>query len=299
MCRRGPAKGLVEPRLGARAHLIEPGGGPLPGRQRELPPGEDPALLVRLLEGRQRQRLAQPALGAVAGDLASAREIRAAAAALLQACPRIDVLIHNAGLWPSRLERNEDGLEHAFVVNHLAPFLLNHLLEARLVEGQSRVVQVSAGLYVKGRPDPARTPTGEDFHPLGTYPTTKLCNLLLVPRFADRWRALGVTSNAVHPGVIRTGLGDRGGVLGYLLRAVKRLWKSPEEGARPVVRLALDPALAGVTGKYFHLEEEAPLQPVARDEALAARLWRQARELSGLGLEERRTEAEGPEAAAR
>ena len=132
----------------------------------------------------------------VVGDLASAREIRAAAAALLQACPRIDVLIHNAGLWPSRLERNEDGLEHAFVVNHLAPFLLNHLLEARLVEGRSRVVQVSAGLYVKGRPDPARTPTGEDFHPLGTYPTTKLCNLLLVPRFADRWRALGVTINA-------------------------------------------------------------------------------------------------------
>ena len=50
------------------------------------------------------------------------------AAALLDACPRVDVLVHNAGLWPSRRVLTEDGLEAAFAVNHLAPFLLNHLL---------------------------------------------------------------------------------------------------------------------------------------------------------------------------
>jgi len=236
--------------------------------------------------GRQAQndlaRVGPGAVELVVGDLGSARSIREAAGALVEACPSIDVLIHNAGLWPSRLERNEDGLERAFVVNHLAPFLLNHLLSPKLVASRARVVQVSAGLYVKGRPDPAKTPTGEDFHPIGTYPTTKLCNLLLVPRFAEAWRERGVTINAVHPGVIRTELGDREGLLGHLLRAVKRLWKTPEEGARPVVRLAADPALAGVTGRYFHLEKETPLRPVATDRALANRLWEQALALSGL-----------------
>ncbi|HVK68908.1 MAG TPA: SDR family NAD(P)-dependent oxidoreductase [Polyangium sp.] len=218
----------------------------------------------------------------VTGDLSTKRGIRATADAILAACPRIDVLIHNAGLWPSERILNEDGLEMAFVVNHLAPFMLNHLLEARLVESRARVVQVSAGLYVKGRPDLAKTPTGEDFHPLGTYPTTKLCNLLLVPRFAARWKERGPTILALHPGVIRTGLGDRKGMLGRLLRVVKRLWKSPEEGARPVVKLALDPAFEGVTGKYHHLDVETALHPVAQKEALAAGLWAQAQTLSGL-----------------
>lgn len=221
----------------------------------------------------------------VVGDLGSLGAVRQAAESILAACPRIDVLIHNAGVWPSRVERDEDGLERAFVVNHLAPFLLDHLLEQRLLEARARVVQVSAGLYVKGRPDLARTPRGDDFHPLRTYPTTKLLNLLCVPRFAERWRGSGVTVNAVHPGVIRTDLGDRDGVLGLVLRAVKRLWKSPEEGARPVVKLAQDPALRDVTGRYFHLEDEAPLHPIARDSALAEAVWRQACELTGMGLD--------------
>ncbi|WP_433258871.1 SDR family NAD(P)-dependent oxidoreductase [Streptosporangium sp. CA-135522] len=218
----------------------------------------------------------------VVGDLSSVRKARAAAEALGESCPRIDVLVHNAGLWPSRRMPSEGGLEQAFVTNHLAPFLLNHELEPLLVASRARVVQVSAGLYVKGRADPERTPTGLDFHPMRTYADTKLCNLLLVPRFAERWKDAGVTINAVHPGVIRTGLGDRGGPLGYLLKAVKLLWKSPDVGAGPVVRLALAEQVARRTGRYFHIEVEQPLAPVAADAALAERLWTQALELTGL-----------------
>ncbi|MEV8630668.1 SDR family NAD(P)-dependent oxidoreductase [Streptosporangium sp. NPDC051023] len=218
----------------------------------------------------------------VVGDLSGVRKARETAEALRETCPRIDVLIHNAGLWPSRRVLDEDGLEQSFVVNHLAPFLLNHELEPVLTASGARVVQVSAGLYVKGQADPERTPTGLDFHPMRTYADTKLCNLLLVPRFAERWKNAGVTINAVHPGVIRTGLGDRGGPLGYLLKAAKLLWKSPDVGARPVVRLALAEQVAGRTGRYFHLDAEQPLAPVAADAALAERLWTQALELTGL-----------------
>ncbi|MER5424306.1 SDR family NAD(P)-dependent oxidoreductase [Streptosporangium roseum] len=218
----------------------------------------------------------------VVGDLSSVREARATAGALGEACPRIDVLVHNAGLWPSRRVLGEDGLEQAFVTNHLAPFLLNHELEPLLAASGARVVQVGAGLYVKGRADPERTPTGLDFHPMRTYADTKLCNLLLVPRFAERWKDAGVTINAVHPGVIRTGLGDRGGPPGYLIKAAKLLWKSPDVGARPVVRLALAEETAGRTGRYFHVDVEQPLAPVAADTALAERLWTQALELTGL-----------------
>ncbi|MBX3209997.1 MAG: SDR family NAD(P)-dependent oxidoreductase [Labilithrix sp.] len=213
----------------------------------------------------------------VPGDLSSPTTTRIAARRIAEACPKIDVLVHNAGVWPSRLERDDRGIERAFAVNHLAPFLLNHLLEDALGgDAGARIVQVSAGLYVKGRVDVERTARGDDFHAIRTYATTKLCNLLLLERFARRLERRGVTINAVHPGVIRTSLGDRPGALGLVLRGVKRLWKAPDAGARPVVRLALDPALAGVTGRYFDVEDETPLAPIARDEALAARLWEQA-----------------------
>ncbi|MEU9886132.1 SDR family NAD(P)-dependent oxidoreductase [Sphaerisporangium sp. NPDC051011] len=218
----------------------------------------------------------------VTGDLSCVRTTRETAEALRQACPRIDVLVHNAGLWPSRRALNEDGLEQAFATNHLAPFLLNLELEPLLIASRARVVQVSAGLYVKGRADPERTPTGMDFHPMRTYADTKLCNLLLVPLFAGRWKDRGVTVNAVHPGVIRTGLGDRRGLAGHALRVVKLLWKSPEAGARPVVRLALLPEAAGWTGRYFHLEDETPLASVAADTARAEALWAQALDLTGI-----------------
>ncbi|MBA9006263.1 SDR family NAD(P)-dependent oxidoreductase [Thermomonospora cellulosilytica] len=247
--------------------------------------GHEVVLVCRDRERGEAARSRLAALGSVrlvVGDLSGVRAIRATAEALRDACPRLDVLVHNAGLWPSRRVLNEDGLEQAFVTNHLAPFLLNLELEDLLTASAARVVQVSAGLYVKGKADPDRTPTGLDFHPMRTYADTKLCNLMLVPLFAERWQDAGVTINAVHPGVIRTGLGDRRGPLGWLLKAVKLTWKSPRTGAGPVVRLATSAEVAGVTGRYFQLDEEHCLEPVARDRDLARRLWTRAAELAGV-----------------
>nr|WP_062332047.1 SDR family NAD(P)-dependent oxidoreductase [Herbidospora sakaeratensis] len=207
----------------------------------------------------------------VVGDLSAVAGMRSVAERLAEVCPRIDVLVHNAGLWPSKLTRTADGLEEAFAVNHLAPYTLNRLLEERL----TRVVQVSAGLYVKGKADPARTAYGLDFHPLRTYADTKLCNAALLPLFAERWRTRGVTIDAVHPGVINTGLGARGGPVGLLLRAAKRFWKTPDQGAAPVVALTA----GSTTGRYYDGLKEIPLT-VDRD--LGLRLWEQAGKLSGV-----------------
>lgn len=212
-----------------------------------------------------------PGAEVVIGDLSSVRTVAAAASALADVCPAIDVLVHNAGVWPTRLERNEDGIERAFAVNHLAPFQLNLALEDRL----SRVVQVSAGLQVKGMVDPDRTPTGADFHRMRTYCDTKLANLLVLPLFARRWQDAGMTIDAVHPGVVRTRLGDPGGPLSMVLRAVKLTWAKPAAGAVPVVRLAGERG----TGRYFHLDAE---QAAPQDPPLADRLWAQALELTSV-----------------
>ncbi|MFF7656651.1 hypothetical protein ACFZCY_43750 [Streptomyces sp. NPDC007983] len=170
-----------------------------------------------------------------------------------------------SALWPGRRELNEDGFERAFFTNHLAPFLMNHLLEERLC----RVVQVSAGLYIRGKIDPDRTPTGEDFHTMRTYCDTKLANLLMVPLFAERWKGAGKTIDAVHPGVLRTGLGEHGRVTGLVVNVAKRFWKSADEAAPAIVDLVTSKG----TGRYFNKAKEEPLRGPARDTALAHRLW--------------------------
>jgi NAD(P)-dependent dehydrogenase (short-subunit alcohol dehydrogenase family) len=201
----------------------------------------------------------------VVGDLSSLRSVRDAAGEIAAAIPEIDVLVHNAALWPSRRDLNEDGYEQAFFTNHLAPFLLNRMLEGQL----RRVVQVSAGLYVTGRVDPDRTPTGRDFHRVRTYANTKLANLLMVPLFAERWKERGATIDAIHPGVLRTDLGVQRGARGTLLRAMKVVLKPVEKSGPPVVNL-----LAGEgTGRYFNVSRETALKPRALDTPLARRLW--------------------------
>lgn len=230
-----------------------------------------------------RARSAGAVVDLVTGDLGSLAGCKAAASALLEQQARVDVLIHNAGVWPTQLERNEDGLERGFAVNSLAPFVLNHLLRERLsASGTARIVQVTAGLYAAGRASPERTPTGADFHRLRTYASTKLWNLVCTLELARRLEGSGITVNAVHPGVVRTGLGDMPGVAGLILRGIKRWWASPEQGAAGPVHLAVSPDIAALSGAYFDERRRAPLQAVAEDRALARALWERTAELAGL-----------------
>lgn len=243
--------------------------------------------VVVLARDPERGRAAVAQLGTraelVVGDLSDVAGTRAAATALAAACPRIDVLVHNAALWPAERALNADGVERSFATNHLAPFLLNHLLHDTMRRG-TRIVQVTAGLYGLGRAEPERTATGADFHRLRTYADTKLANLALVPLFARLYEPAGVAVNAVHPGVVRTGLGDRSGGAGLAVRAAKLLMiKAPAAGARPVVRLAVDPALEGTSGRYYEVDREKPLRGSAAAPEFAEQLWRQAAALTGVG----------------
>ena len=220
----------------------------------------------------------------VAGDLSTIASTELAATAIAAACPRPDVLVHNAGLWPTRRQRNAEGFELAFAVNHLAPFVLTRRLLPLLQEsGDARIVQVTAGLYPTGRIDLVRTPSGADFGMMKTYANTKLWNLLATLELARREADSGLSVVAVHPGVIRTGLGEQGTRLAPLMRLAKRRWDPPAVGARGPVKAALDPGLRGVKGVYLNEVERAQLDPVAQDEQLAGQVWTRTEELVAAG----------------
>lgn len=170
------------------------------------------------------------------------------------------------------------------MVNHLAPFILSNRLLPRLkANAPARIVNINAGLYAMGKVDLEETPYGRDFGRIRTYANTKLCNLLFTREMAQRIESSGVTVNAVHPGVINTNLGDTSGLVGLLLRLVKRFWDPPEEGAKAPVWLATSPEVEGVNGRYFELQEAVEVEGKARDGALGRRLWELSAELGGLG----------------
>lgn len=224
--------------------------------------------------------LGKPAPEAVLADLSTLAGARAAVAAVRAQTPCVDVLIHNAGIWPTRRELGPDGFEASWVTNHLAPFVLTRGL-ADLIPSGGRIIQVTAGLYPMGRLDLARTPRGDDFSRLRTYANTKLANVLATRRWAEHLRARAIDVHAIHPGVVRTSLGASRGPLGWLLAAAKLTWAKPATGALGPLRLATDPAVAGKTDVFWDRLKEAAWVAPATDLALTQRVWDHAANLVG------------------
>ncbi len=219
----------------------------------------------------------------IVGDLSSVQSCKELAGNILKNYPDVSVLINNAGIWPVKLEINADGLEMAFMVNHMAPFILSNMLLNRLKKNApSRIVNVNAGLYVFGKLDIEKTPYGKDFSRLSTYMNTKLCNIFFTQRFLEEIGGSGVTINALHPGVLRTNLGDSPGLFGRILKIMKRACDPPEEGAKAPVWLASCPEIEKTCGRYFELCIEKPYARNAQNPELRNRLWDLSCELASL-----------------
>lgn len=164
----------------------------------------------------------------IPGDLATLAGARTLGDHLADVIRPGSTLVHNAGIWPTCRELTPDGLETAFMVNCVGPLLMQQvLLDRQLLD---RVMVISAGLLVKGRYSAERTPTGQDFSSWRTYCTTKLAFSIAERDIAAQHPAVDFV--VLHPGVVRTDLGARRGLLGLLLRWVKRTWEKPEVCAR-------------------------------------------------------------------
>lgn len=179
--------------------------------------------------------------------------------------PRLDILVNNAGVFVHERVLTVDGFETTFAVNHLAPFLLTLLLVPLLRRSApARVVVVSSMAHARGRIDVNDLDGAQRFEGYRAYATSKLANVLFSNELARRLAGTGVTSNALHPGVITTKL---------LMQGFGSTGASLESGAATSLRVALDPALEATTGRYFSDEREVAPSVAARDEAVARALW--------------------------
>lgn len=207
-------------------------------------------------------------------DLASLEAVRRLAEEIQATCPRLDVLIHNAGLMCKTRQVSADGHEMQFAVHFLAPFLLTDLLLDRLKHSApARVILVSSRLHQFARIRFDDLQCRKQYRLTRAYGQSKLAMLHYGYELAARLRGTGITVNALHPGVVATNIGLPEWLAPFLA--------TPEQGARTSVRLASAPELEKVTGKYFVRGKEAKSSRRSHDRAVGRRLWAVAEQLCG------------------
>jgi len=222
-------------------------------------------------------------------DVSSQREVQRLAGQVLAAYPRLDVLVNNVGGYWATRHATEDGLERTFAVNHLAPFLLTHLLLDRLrSSAPARVVTVSSGAQAMGRIDFDDLQGERSYSGQRAYNQSKLANVLFTYELARRLEGSGVTANVLHPGVVRTAFGqeDSRGWMRLMLPVVRPFMKTPERGAETSVYLASSPEVEGVSGRYFANSKPKTSSRASYDTAAARRLWEVSAGLVGLARAE-------------
>jgi NAD(P)-dependent dehydrogenase (short-subunit alcohol dehydrogenase family) len=222
-------------------------------------------------------------------DFARLDDVRALGRQLRERHERIDVLCNNAGLIAgSRRTLTDDGHELTFQVNHLSPFLLTNLVRDRLVAaGAARVINTSSAVHVSHsiRVDLDNLDSQRGYRALRAYGTTKLENVLFTKELQRRWHADGISTAALHPGVIRSGFG-RGSTLAVRLftrSPARAMMSSPEQGADTLVWLATStPGVDWESGGYYADRRRTTTNPQADDVDVARALWARSAELVGL-----------------
>jgi NAD(P)-dependent dehydrogenase (short-subunit alcohol dehydrogenase family) len=176
-------------------------------------------------------------------------------------------------------------LEHTFAVNHLAPFLLTHLLLDRLELGaSSRVVTLASNAHAQGTIDFDDLQSERSYSGARAYNQSKLANVLFTYELARRLQGSGVVAHAVHPGVVSTGFGteDPGRTQRLLVPFIRPFMKSPAKGAATSIHAACDPGLAHVTGRYLSDSRPKRSSDLSYDRNTASRLWQVSADLVSL-----------------
>src|SRR5438445_355841 len=214
-------------------------------------------------------------------DLSSQASIRDLSVRLHDRFSSVDALVNNAGTAATRRELTVDGIELTFATNHLAPFLLTHLLLDLLHGG--RVVGTTSESHA-GRLDFDNLQGERGYNFFSAYSRSKLANILFTYELARRLAGTAITANCFTPGPSATNFGrGTGGAMGLMSAAVRLIGGSPQRGARIAVRLATSPELDGASGLYFFHGKPARSKAITYDPLIAARLWAASEELTNPG----------------
>ncbi|MEZ4883202.1 MAG: SDR family oxidoreductase [Chitinophagales bacterium] len=235
-----------------------------------------------------KQKSGNADIGHVVADLSSKEDIAAAAKNISLQFDHLDALVNNAGIWLSERTLNKDGIEVQFAVNHLAPFLLTHLLLPLLLKSDdARIVNVNSDTHFRGKIDFNDLTLSKGYNGIKSYAHSKLSNCLFTYELDRKLKQKGIQNmavNALQPGLVKTDIGFKHT---FSLHAL--VWKirrefgvTPEEGAKTSVYLATAPELKGISGLYWDKCASKPSSKNSYIEADAQKMWAISKEMCGI-----------------
>lgn len=203
-------------------------------------------------------------------DSASFASIRAAAAIILKnSNSQVNILVNNAGIMGVQdLKLTTNGHEIHFATNHLGHFLLFQLLKPALLSSStpkfhSRVVMVASSAHracTLSKRDNYNFEEGGYSHGIA-YAKSKLANIYMANELDRRYGQAGLHATSLHPGAIDTSISRHlgRGVVDQMLsnEKIRKILKSPEQGAATTVFAAISTAWEGRGGRYLEDCEEA------------------------------------------
>lgn len=231
-----------------------------------------------------REQTGNPQVDYLIGDLSVQSDVRRVAETFRARYNRLDVLINNAGQYFWKRQLSKDGIEMTFALNHLAYFLLTHLLLDMLIaSAPARIVNVSSVAHLGARLNLKDLQNKHWVFGWTVYGRSKLANLYFTYELARRLKGTGVTVNALHPGFVATNFGrSNGGIFDLIFKIGQIAAITPEQGAQTSIYLATSPEVEGVTGLYFRKCKPIPSSPVSYREDIARQLWQVSEEMTGL-----------------
>ncbi|MGL4973385.1 MAG: SDR family NAD(P)-dependent oxidoreductase [Culicoidibacterales bacterium] len=222
----------------------------------------------------------------VIADFTNLSQVAQAGNLILAKYPQIELLINSAGIYATKKLYTSEGIETVFCVNHLAAFLLTKILLERLIASQpARIIQINSeghrfnGLDINDLNWKKRKYTG-----LRSYGASKTAQLLTVWQLAAQLQGTGVTINAMHPGAVRTNIGENNGKIyrWFLHHVTWRFLQAPEVAGEALYYLATAPELSTVSGKFFNLTIVEQPAKHALNQKNQQEIWQKSLEMTGL-----------------
>lgn len=220
-------------------------------------------------------------------DLSILSSVRNVVEILKSKYEKINVLINNASVYKKQRFGTVDGFEEMFAANHLGPFLLTNLLLEKL----RAAVQANESARVLNITAPSTVPLNFDdlqgernFNSFNAFGATKMANLLFTFELARRLENSGITVNAIHPGLARSGLMKEAFILTRLLTRLAS--GPPEKVTGDILQAATAPELATFSGRFLHKGKEIEAPAYAHDRSAQQRLWEISELLTSLAVTE-------------
>ncbi len=237
------------------------------------------------------ERYPESTLDFLVADLSSLKNIRLLAEAVKKTLSdngqyHLDVLINNAGTFTSWYMSTNEGFEIQFAVNHLAPFLLTHLLFSLLKNAPSgKIITLSSGSHYHTKIHWKDVLFRKHYNGLLAYKQSKLANVLFTWELRKRLgKESRVHAYAADPGLVNTemGLKSTTGIAKFVWSIRKNSGDDPSEAAESLIYLATQDSVANADDIYFKACKAKKANPYALKEGNALRLWELSEKMCGI-----------------